>query len=84
MGEIILEIMSEEYREEFHEEYSDCVLNSLKQCADVQYLAGPGHSATAASESPASLSAGYSANTYHFGLITHSVLAARAPSVAPT
>ena len=58
--------------------------------ANVQYLTGPGHSA--APEPPArscltvsqSIWQSYRANTCHLGLITHSVIAASAPSVSPT
>ena len=62
--------MSDEYREEYREEYSEMMedfyefileglnlIEFMAQCADAPYLTGPGHSAAAAPEPPASLSA---------------------------
>ena len=68
MGEIILEIMSEDFRETYREKFSEIMedlyeflnessLNSWALCADAPYLTGPGHSAAAALEPRASLSA---------------------------
>ena len=65
MGEIILEIMSEECREKYREKYSEPIedlykffIEFMRQCANAPYLTGPGHSAAAAPEPSASLSAG--------------------------
>ena len=58
---------SEEYREEYREEYSELMedlyefliefMGSVRQPSNAQYLTGPGHSAAAAPEPPASPSA---------------------------
>ena len=60
--------MSEDFRETYREKFSEIMedlyeflnessLNSWALCADAPYLTGPGHSAAAAPEPPASLSA---------------------------
>ena len=57
--------MSEEYREEYREKYSESMedlyeffIEFMRRCADAPYLTGPGHSAAAAPEPSASMSAG--------------------------
>ena len=65
MGEIILEIMSEENCEKYLEKYSELMedmyeffIEFVRRCADAPYLTGPGHSAAATPEPSASRSAG--------------------------
>ena len=67
MWEIFVEIMFEEYSEEYREKYNEMMEDFYEfiiephwihgQFADAPYLTEPGHSATAAPEPPASLSA---------------------------
>ena len=82
MGEVILEIMSEEYRKEHCEKHTEIngrffiqltryefFIQLTRWCADAPYLMGPGHSAAAAPEPSASLSVGL------FGRATVPILA---------
>ena len=99
MWEILSEIMSEEYREEYREEYSEMMEDFYEFILEPHWIHGAVRRravsdgarpfcrccsrATCLTVS-LSIWQSYIANTCHLCLITHSVLAASAPSVSPT